>query len=44
MESAEAAGHSFGEMLATIVELALERKPAPPGVTPQPPLPDMTSA
>jgi D-alanine-D-alanine ligase len=42
MESAEAAGHSFGEMLATIVELALERKTVP-GER-QEPLPDMTSA
>lgn len=43
MESAEAAGHSFGEMLATIVELALERKQISPGVNP-PALPDMSSA
>jgi D-alanine-D-alanine ligase len=43
MESAEAEGLSFGETLAMIVELALERTPAPPTEPPQVAPPDLTA-
>ncbi|HET9151061.1 MAG TPA: ATP-grasp domain-containing protein [Gemmatimonadales bacterium] len=43
MESAEAAGYSFGQALATIVELALERR-QPPTAAAGAPVGDLTSA